>query len=279
MNAQTILHNRSGRTTTLLVVLLVNALLSGCTPLRSPPDAMVEPSPALVELKGRYKRNYVFGVGDQVEIFVSRAPQVSRTVVIQPDGRITLPLIDPVQASGLTLEQLRARLTEHLSERFVDPEVSIIPVQVREPMVYVLGQVPRPGAVPFREAATALEALSRAGGMLASGSHRSVAVIRLGEDGIVRVHLIDKDAGMPGGQPGPYMAMLGTALEPEDILFVPERVGPQIARFVNEAINQPLQGFSSLFSPIIQYQTIELLDDSLNQNEAIQQALQDQQTQ
>lgn len=251
-----------GRVLALSFGLSISIMIGGCTiSPKVQPQAEVAASPRVIELKGRYERLYVLGPGDALDIVVLRSPEVSRSVVVRPDGHISLPVIDDVKAAGLTVPELDAELTKLFATRFVEPEVTVIPTTVREPMVYVLGQVARPGPVAYRQASSALEALAYAGGALVSAETKAVAVIRLEEDGKLRVRLIDD---MPDGQPGPYMAMAATRLEPEDVVFVPERRITQFGRFITETFTTPIQGITTALTPYIQYKSIELLDKSLD---------------
>jgi polysaccharide export outer membrane protein len=203
----------------------------------------------------KFRKEFVFTVGDQVEVFVRRDPEVSRTVTIRPDGYLTLPLVDSVQAAGLTPIELKARLTEVLARRFINPEVNVIAVQTRPPTVYVTGEVVTTTAVPLRTSLTAAEAIASAGGLRHSAAVRSIYVIRLGED--ERMHAIPIGAP-PKGQVGPYLALANLFLQPDDIVFVPENRRSRVNRFIDDIINRPLTGINSLLSVYLNFRLIEL---------------------
>lgn len=240
-------------TASLLCVLALQ--LSGCSSPQTAPDAAF-PAPDLLELKARYKGRYVLGPYDVLEIVIQRHPDLDRSVAVQPDGYISFPIIDEVKAAGLTIAELDERLTELLSARIIEPEVTVMPTAVREPQVYVLGRVNRPGPVPMRSASTAAEAIANAGDVLLTGKMASVAILRVGEDGVLRARLM---TGQPSGQPGFYMALASVKLEPEDVVFVPEKMPAQVARIIEEYVTRPLTGATTLLTPWVQLKTIQAI--------------------
>ncbi|MBI2800503.1 MAG: polysaccharide export protein [Gammaproteobacteria bacterium] len=220
------------------------------------PDSML-PAPELLELKARYKGRYVLGAYDILDVVVQRHPDLNRSVAVQPDGYISFPIVHEVKAAGLTLAELDARLTELLSKRLVEPEVTVIPTKIREPQVYVLGRVNRPGAISMRSASTAAEALANAGDVMLSGKTASVAILRVGEDGNVRARLL---SGQPSGQPGFYMALASIKLEPEDVVFVPEKLSAQTARIIEDYLTRPITGATTVLTPWVQLETIRVIN-------------------
>jgi polysaccharide export outer membrane protein len=212
--------------------LIAGALLSGCVAQRTEVDKLAV-KPEIVKSAVRFQKEYILFAGDQIEVSVWRVPEVSRTVTIGPDGKISLPLLQDVQASGLTARELAEKLKSLYSTRLLNPEVTVISLAVRQPVVYVLGDVKNPLAVPYRNAPTALQAIGLAGGLLRSTAESDVTIIRLSSDGFLMAIPIDSEAG---GQPGPYMGFGLAKLEPDDIVFVPESNRSQAVRFMNEFV-------------------------------------------
>src|ERR1700691_2435505 len=93
--------------------------------------------------------NYVIGAQDVLDINVWKEPDVSRTVPVRSDGKISLPLLNDVQAAGLTPTQLGAEITEQLRKSIVNPHVTVIVAQINSQRIYILGQVTHGGAFPF----------------------------------------------------------------------------------------------------------------------------------
>jgi polysaccharide export outer membrane protein len=196
-------------------------------------EAAVKNKQEIVRSSVKYQKEYLLFAGDQIEVLTWRNPEVTRTVTIRPDGYISLPLLQEVKAGGLTPAELAASVTKAYSGRLLNPEVTVIPVQVRQPTVYVLGDVRNPGAFPARQAVTALQALAAAGGALRSGWESETVVIRLSQDGYLEATPV---GGRGGGewfltdQVGPYRLLGNTPLQPDDIVFVPETGRSQLFR-------------------------------------------------
>jgi polysaccharide export outer membrane protein len=115
---------------------------------------------------------------DVVEIAVWKEPDLSRTVPIRPDGKITLPLLGDVKAEGLTPHELEANVQKQLSGLVRDPRVTVIVHDVNGQRVYVTGMVARPGAFPLRSSMGVLQALALAGGLAEFADRDSINVLR-----------------------------------------------------------------------------------------------------
>ena len=122
--------------------------------------------------------NYIIGPQDMLDISVWKEPGVTRTVPVRPDGKISLPLLNDVQAAGLTPMQLSNSLTEKLKKFMDAPQVTVIVTQINSQRVYVIGQVMRPGAYPLLPGMTILQALSSAGGFAQFANEKKVFLLR-----------------------------------------------------------------------------------------------------
>lgn len=129
-------------------------------------------------LAARQDSTYVIGPEDVLDVSVWREANVSRTVPVRPDGKISLPLLNDVQAAGLTPMQLQAVVTEGLKKFISDPQVTVIVAQINSKRVYVLGEVGRPGAFVMLPDMTVLQAISSAGGFSQFAKMRGVYVLR-----------------------------------------------------------------------------------------------------
>jgi polysaccharide export outer membrane protein len=219
--------------------------------------SQVPVKPEVIQSSMRFRKEYVLAPGDQMEVVVRRVPEVSHSVIIRPDGNISLPLLQDVAAAGLTPRELNEKLTNLFSQRLTNPEVNVIPFQVRQSMVYVVGDIAASSgtAVPFRDAPTAAQAIALASGLRRSAAARDVAIIRLSEDGYLRA--IRVSSGIDG-QPGPFMSMRTALLQPDDIIFVPENGRSQVGRFLEDFVNKPLQGLNGALGIYTNYKFIEL---------------------
>ena len=122
---------------------------------------------------------YVIGAQDVLDINVWKEPDVSRTVPVRPDGRISLPLINDVQAAGLTPQQLSVTVAESLRKYLNEPQVTIIVTAINSQRVFVAGEVLRAGAYPLIPGMTVLQALTSAGGFTPFADRKKIHVMRL----------------------------------------------------------------------------------------------------
>lgn len=234
-------------------LIIAAVLLAGCSAATVDTEVPVERK--IVEAKGRYVKEYLLMPGDRVEISVWQVPEVSRVVQVRPDGKISLPTVSGINAAGLTFEGLEAELTARLSDRLRDPLVTVIAVDIREVNVYVLGDVAVQRAVPLRQARTAIEAITAAGGLLRTAAKREISIIRLGDDGILRA--IPVAIPEDRGQPVPLLVLSGTLLEPDDIVFVPEGKRSEAIRWLDDFVGRPLSYINAAASTVLSYRVIQ----------------------
>jgi len=136
---------------------------------------------------------YRLGPEDQLRISVWDNKELTVDLVVRPDGKVSMPLIQDVVAEGLTAAQLAANIQEGLSAFIVNPEVSVIVLQVNAPKFYVIGYVARPGTYPLRGDTSLLQALALSGGLTQFASPRSIKLIRAtkGKQDVRKVNYYD----------------------------------------------------------------------------------------
>jgi len=123
--------------------------------------------------------DYVIHPDDVLDVTVWKQPDLSfRGLPVRPDGRISLPLVNDIQASGLTAMQLSAAITQKLKKYLVDPQVTVVVATVNSQRYYMLGEVPRPGVFPLLPGMTALQALSAAGGFTEFANSNKIYILR-----------------------------------------------------------------------------------------------------
>lgn len=115
---------------------------------------------------------------DVIEVSVWKEPDLSRTVPIRPDGKITLPLVGEVQAEGLKPQELEQHVAKALSSYVRDPRVTVIVHDVNGAKVFVTGMVGHPGAFPLRNTMSVLQALAMAGGLAEFADRDTIKVLR-----------------------------------------------------------------------------------------------------
>lgn len=121
---------------------------------------------------------YRIGPEDSLSISVWKNEALSRTVPVRPDGMISLPLVNDVQAGGKTPMELRDILVQKLSEYLPNPEVSVIVAEVKSFKVSVIGEVTKPARYELKSWTTVLEALSLAGGFTTFASRNRIIILR-----------------------------------------------------------------------------------------------------
>ncbi|MFZ0980613.1 MAG: polysaccharide biosynthesis/export family protein [Candidatus Acidiferrales bacterium] len=122
--------------------------------------------------------NYVIGPQDVLDIDVWKETELTRSVPVRPDGKISLPLLNDVQAAGLTPTQLSEEITTELKKFITDPQVTVIVTQINSQRVYILGEMARPGAYPLLPGMTVLQGLSSAGGFTPFANMKKIYVLR-----------------------------------------------------------------------------------------------------
>jgi polysaccharide export outer membrane protein len=122
--------------------------------------------------------NYIIGPQDVLDISVWKEPEVSRVVPVRPDGKISLPLLNDVQAAGLTPAALASQITESLKKYVTNPQVTVIITTINSQRVYLLGEVTRPGAFPMIPGMTVLQAVSSGGGFTQFARTKGIYVLR-----------------------------------------------------------------------------------------------------
>lgn len=199
---------------TLAAWLALGPLIAGCA---SSPTAEPAPTPSQASAKA-VDSNYIIGPGDSIEVFVWRNPELSVTVPVRPDGKISTPLVEDMVAVGKTAPQLARDMEKVLSEYVRSPKVNIIVTTAASAfsLVKVVGQVQHPMALPYREGMTVLDALLAVGGLtqFASGNRGRIVRVQNGQETVIHVKLGDL---LNSGD-----VRDNIALKPGDVLVVPQ---------------------------------------------------------
>jgi polysaccharide export outer membrane protein len=156
-----------------LLVLASPGMASGQTSSNKTPSVTLPPKDA---------SNYLIGAQDVLDVNVWKETELTKTVPVRPDGKISLPLLNDVQAAGLTPTQLSQSITEKLKKYIAEPQVTVIVTVMNSQRVYLIGQVARPGAYPLLPGMTMLQAISSAGGLAQFASSKKIFLTRT-EDG------------------------------------------------------------------------------------------------
>jgi len=159
--------------------------------------------------------DYRIGPQDVLRIDVWKEPDISRTIPVRPDGKISLPLMNDVQAAGQTAMELAALIREGLSKYINSPQVTVSVTEINSRRIYVTGEVMRPGAQPLLPNMTALQALTSSGGFTQFAKTKSIYVLRT--EGRQQVkHPFNYKAVLDGKHPEDNIQ-----LQPGDVIVVP----------------------------------------------------------
>jgi polysaccharide export outer membrane protein len=145
--------------------------------------AAASEKPAAGQTAAQADPDYVIGSEDVLMINVWREPEMSRSVTVRPDGKITLPLIGDFEAAGSTPRQLQDRLSKKLQTLVTNPEVSVIVQEIRSKSFNVIGEVGHPGTFPLSKSMTILDAIALSGGFKDYAKPNKMYVLRRSPDG------------------------------------------------------------------------------------------------
>lgn len=160
--------------------------------------------------------SFIIGTGDVVAVNIWKEAEISRSVPVRSDGRISLPLVGEVQASGMTPKQLESEIKTKLKDYVSEPEVTVIIQEIKSRRFNILGQVARPGSYPLSNPTTILDAIALAGGFRDFAKQKSIYVLRVDADGTTsRIPFNYKDV-IKGKNP-----VQNVRLEPRDTIYVP----------------------------------------------------------
>lgn len=157
---------------------------------------------------------YTIGPEDVLDISVWKNPELSRKVPVRPDGRVSLPLINDIQAAGLTPSELREQLAKRLAEYVPSAEVSVIVSDVQSLKVAVVGAVKTPGRFMLKSPATVLECIALAQGLTEFAARDRIVVLRQNGNTTTRIPFNYSKIASGDGQDNFFV-------RPGDIIVVP----------------------------------------------------------
>ena len=163
--------------------------------------------------------NYIIGPGDSLQIFVWKNPELSTSVPVRPDGRISIPLVEDIECAGKTPTQLARDVEERLKKYVVDPTVTVIVHGFIGPyteQIRIVGEAAQPKALPYRSNMSVLDAMIEVGGLAKAASGNRATLVRRvnGQQTSTRIRLADllEDGDLTAN----------TALQPGDIIIIPQ---------------------------------------------------------
>jgi len=160
--------------------------------------------------------SYIIGANDVLAVNVWKEPDISRSVPVRSDGKISLPLVGELQAGGQTPQQLEQEITKRLQSYISEPEVTVIVTDSKSQKMNILGMVARPGAYLLTSSTTVLDAIAMAGGFKDFAKQKSIYVLRQAPDGTQKRILFNYKEVIKGKNPEQNIRLL-----PRDTVVVP----------------------------------------------------------
>jgi len=171
------------------------ALAAAFLTLPPVPASAKDPDKKPVSQPPGLSEEYRLGAGDKIRIEVYKDTQLSQSVQIRPDGKITLPLLGDLDATGRTPIELRDAITTQLKEYMTNPVVTVIVVEATAAVAYVMGEVNHPGAVTLQGGQlTVLQALAIAGGLKDFANAKNIRILRRSYSGVQTIAFNYKSA-------------------------------------------------------------------------------------
>lgn len=186
------------------------------TPKQAPADDPPPAAKTAPAVSSETSHEYVIGENDVLDIDVWKEKEISRTIPVRPDGKISLPLIGEIQASGLTPLELQSDIAKRYKAYIENPEVTVIVADPRSHQFNIVGQVTKPGTYPLSESMTVLDGIAAAGGFRDFAKETKIYVLRPVPGGIqVRIPFNYKDVIMGKS------LQENVSLKPGDTIVVP----------------------------------------------------------
>lgn len=194
-------------------------LFAACTTLPPSGEILIANDPAVEGGEKQTSDDYLIGAGDELQVFVWGNPELSVSVPVKPDGRITTPLVEDVVASGKTSTQLARDIETRLQQYVKSPVVTVTVTNFvgrYSEQIRVIGAATQPVALPYRQNMTLLDVLIAVGGISEFASGNRSSIVREHKTGVdkIRVRLDDM---LNGGDMSQNVLM-----QPGDILVIPE---------------------------------------------------------
>jgi polysaccharide export outer membrane protein len=172
----------SGAGFLLIAVLALDPVTIPAAALQTPSAENSIADPARTGTKA-HDASYIIGNSDVLAITVWKEPEISRAIPVRPDGRISLPLVGEIQATGRTPLQLEQEIADKLKTYITNPDVTVIVQEINSEKYNILGRVGKPGSYPLTASTTVLDALATAGGFQDFAKQKGVYILRRAADG------------------------------------------------------------------------------------------------
>ena len=218
----------------IIVLLLCGLALFGQEVATAPSDLLTE-----------RPHGYILQPGDVLDVKFFYNPELNQQAVIRPDGRITLQLVDEIQAAGITVEGLTQTLKQQYDKDLARPEIAIVVRSFSSQKAFVDGEVVKPGVIDLVNEMTVLQAIAQAGGLRATARAHDVILIRRNPKGSPSVMRVDLGNLLSAKQLSNDLV-----LRPFDVVFVPKSRISKLNTWVDQYIRMNIPINFGLYTPV-----------------------------
>lgn len=215
-----------------LFSLILSSLIS-CASKNSLNHSNFYPPEAIKESAEERKNEYILQAGDVMDVKFFYNPELNEHVTIRPDGKISLQLVDEVEAVGYTPSEFDQILTEKYSAILHNPEITVIVKEFAVQEVFVGGEVMKPSVIPWSRNTTALRAIFQVGGFKETAKIRNVIIVSKGPNNLPVARKVNLKEVISTQVPGPQNDI---PLQPFDIVYVPKTFIAKANKFVEQYI-------------------------------------------
>lgn len=204
-----------------LLICLLIALPGSLLAQGASPGAAVsrsnDPGPSTRSIQPEVRRvgGYIIGNDDVLAINVWKEPDLTRSIPVRSDGKISLPLVGEIEATGKTPLQLGQEITARLKSYIAEPEVTVMVEQINSKKFNILGQVAKPGTYSLTQASTVVDAIALAGGFKNFAKRKDIYILRQNANGTVSRYVFNYDDFLNGNEPARDIQ-----LQPNDTIAV-----------------------------------------------------------
>lgn len=173
---------------------------------------------------------YKLQPSDQLQLGYRYSPEYDQSLIVRPDGMVTINLVGPIKVGGLTVDDAKARILDQLRTRLNDPEITLTLTDFVRPSYTVVGQVSAPGKFEMHGQITAIDAIAMAGGLKDSAKHSQVILFRRVDGDMASTHILNMKKLMDAKHPHLEEDVV---LMPGDLLVIPKNRVSKIADYVH----------------------------------------------
>jgi polysaccharide biosynthesis/export protein len=198
-----------------LFIIILSLFMFGCASQMSSPVEAQEVAAQVAQISQPDQEKYLLGPEDVIEVSVWKEPDMTKQLVVQPDGKIYYPLVGEIRAAGKTVKQLQEEISKRLEKFVTDASVTVILLRTQYYKFYVTGKVNKPGEFLVGRPTSVLQAIAMAGGLTPFASPKNIKVVRKagGQDEVYNFDYKDVSRGQ--------LLYQNIILQPGDTVVVP----------------------------------------------------------